>query len=449
MVRMWLFLVMGTLVVDIALSLVTIVQTASGFGPLVMLELGISGVLAVALIAISRRLIKSQHEKFRCDQVLLAAAASTRDWLWETDAQHRITYSSQGVQYLLGYLPEDVVGVLTSDLVASDERTDRLHRRPGHVMSAQSTWENIEVAWRHRDGHPVVLRGSAIPITDEAGRVTGHRGTRRFVSHEVDSLEVVNTIRRRITEAVVTESVDIALQPIVNLTDRRLVGVEALARFRDGRGPDAWFKDARETEQTLQLDRLTFMAALALVDELPSHVYFSINATPELILDATFRRDLLQRQGCLPRLVIEVTEHERVHDYVALNAALSLLREHGLRIAVDDAGAGYASLTHVVRLRPDIVKLDRELLTELSADRARRSIVTALVMLALDLGASVTGEGVETWDQLETLDTLAVDHGQGHLFERPSTDPRDWKRWTRHEWVHPSTTRAPAIHQPR
>jgi PAS domain S-box-containing protein len=446
---MWLGLAFGALVANIALSIVTSVQTAGGVGPVVALELGITGVLTVSVIGLNRRLIESQHEKFHCDQVLAAAAATTRDWLWETDAEHRITYSSQGIQHLLGYRPEDVIGVLTIDLVAPDEHPDRLARRLGHVVSAQSSWENVEVAWRHRDGHPVALRGSALPMIDEAGRVTGYRGTRRFVSDEINSRDVANTMRRRVSEAVLTEAVDIALQPIVNLTDGRLVGVEALARFRDGRGPDAWFKDARETQQTLQLDRLTFFAALALVDELPAHICFCINASPELILDATFRRDLLREAGRrISRLVIEVTEHDRVHDYVALNEALSLLREHGVRFAVDDAGAGYASLTHIVKIRPDIIKLDRELLTDLSGDRARRSVITALVLLALDLGASVTGEGVETRDQLETLDTLAVDHGQGYLFAQPSVDPREWQRWTRDVWPHPSPATPRAVHPP-
>ena len=100
-----------------------------------------------------------------------------------------------------------------------------------------------------------------------------------------------------------------------------------------------------------------------------------------------------------------------------------------MRFAIDDTGAGYASLSHVLRLNPDIIKLDRDLITNLHADRARRSLVTALVLLALDVGAAVTGEGVESRGQLETLADLGVDHAQGYLLARPTTDAARWQEW--------------------
>jgi EAL domain-containing protein (putative c-di-GMP-specific phosphodiesterase class I) len=110
------------------------------------------------------------------------------------------------------------------------------------------------------------------------------------------------------------------------------------------------------------------------------------------------------------------------------------LRNAGVRVAVDDTGAGYASLSHVLQLRPDVIKIDRSLITELATDAARRSLVTSLVLLALDLGAVVTGEGVETFAELETLAVLGVDHGQGYLLSRPTTDPLQWAGWARRQW---------------
>lgn len=122
-------------------------------------------------------------------------------------------------------------------------------------------------------------------------------------------------------------------------------------------------------------------------------------------------------------------------DYDQLNAALAPLRERGVRFAIDDTGAGYASLSHVLRLHPDIVKLDRDLIENLDDDRARRSLVTALVLLALDVGATVTGEGVETVTQWETLATLGVDHVQGYLVAPPSTAWMQWQTWWGRHWT--------------
>jgi EAL domain-containing protein (putative c-di-GMP-specific phosphodiesterase class I) len=121
--------------------------------------------------------------------------------------------------------------------------------------------------------------------------------------------------------------------------------------------------------------------------------------------------------------------------YADLQRALSELRGRGVRVAVDDTGAGYASLSHVLQLRPSIIKIDRSLITDLSTDRARRSLVTALVLLGLDLGATVTGEGIETLDERSTLADLGVGFGQGYLFARPSTNRSDWQQWASRNWL--------------
>jgi EAL domain-containing protein (putative c-di-GMP-specific phosphodiesterase class I) len=111
------------------------------------------------------------------------------------------------------------------------------------------------------------------------------------------------------------------------------------------------------------------------------------------------------------------------------------LRERGVRLAVDDTGAGYASLNHVLQLRPDIIKLDRSLVSHVPIDPARRALVTALVLLALELGSSVTAEGVETPLELTTLATLGVDHAQGYLLSAPTTKTEDWLRWWDRQWL--------------
>lgn len=239
----------------------------------------------------------------------------------------------------------------------------------------------------------------------------------------------------RVAAMLREESVDVALQPIVGLADGRVVGVEALARFRDGRGPGPWFADATACGRAGQLDELTFTTALDLLPQVPVATYLSVNANPGLLLDAGFRRRLLGRGLPLGRLVVEITEHTRVADYAELNAALDELRVHGVRFAIDDTGAGYASLQHVLQLRPDIIKLDRSLIAGLDTDRARRSLITALVLLSLDIGATMVGEGVETPAELDALATLGVDHVQGYLLAEPTLSAGAWQRWWAQPWT--------------
>ena len=115
-------------------------------------------------------------------------------------------------------------------------------------------------------------------------------------------------------------------------------------------------------------------------------------------------------------------------DYGVLVNATVPLRKRGVRFAVDDTGAGFASFNHVLQLRPDIIKLDRSLVADAPSDRARRTLIVAFTLLANDIGALVTAEGVETSAELETVIDLGVDHVQGYFVGRPSAAPEDWSR---------------------
>jgi EAL domain-containing protein (putative c-di-GMP-specific phosphodiesterase class I) len=131
---------------------------------------------------------------------------------------------------------------------------------------------------------------------------------------------------------------------------------------------------------------------------------------------------------------VEITEHRPVACYDDVLAALRPLREQGLHLAVDDTGAGYASFQHVLRLRPESIKLDRSLLSEITTDPARRSLVTAIVLLALDLGATVVAEGVEDEAELCALADLGVHLAQGYLLARPASDAAVQASWARLDW---------------
>jgi EAL domain-containing protein (putative c-di-GMP-specific phosphodiesterase class I) len=154
----------------------------------------------------------------------------------------------------------------------------------------------------------------------------------------------------------------------------------------------------------------------------------SVNACPEAVQDARFGQALRTSGAPLERLVIEVTEHVRIDDYDAVRQVLDPLRADGARLAVDDTGAGFSSMTHVIRLRPDIIKLDRSLVNGVGEDPARKTLVTAMTLLAIDLGATVTAEGVETVGELEAVAALGVDHAQGYLIGMPADLDPTWAR---------------------
>lgn len=413
-------------------------RTVGGFGAAAGLV--VTGAIIVSAAAVGRSLLTARRDLHRRTESLAADVRITTDWVWESDTEHRLTYSSDGVRDLLGYDPQDLIGRSALTLLPPEQRAaaEQLVQR---ALDDRDGWDVTTMRWQAADGRDILLRGRAAPIKDERGTIVGFRGSRRALTPAELAQTSMAATSRRVHGLLESRAADVALQPIVDLGSGRLAGVEALARFRDGRSPDTWFDEAREAGLSLELDRFAFGNALAALEALPGPAYLSINATPELLLSGHLAPVLLGHGLPLGRVVVEITEHARIDDYDELHRSLDSLREQGLCLAIDDTGAGYASLSHVLRLRPDIIKLDRSLITSITSDPARRSLVTALVLLALDLGASVTAEGIETPSELETLATLGVDRGQGYLLGRPTTDQAQWQTWTDRDWL---GQRAPA-----
>lgn len=218
----------------------------------------------------------------------------------------------------------------------------------------------------------------------------------------------------------------IVFQPIVRLADGHTVGYEALARFGDYT-PDVWFRSAHLLGRTLELELAAARNALACCGDLPDACYLSINASPSLLADRDFE-DTIVTSGCdRGRLMIEVTEHEAVADYRFLAAVLAPLRDHGatlgVRLAIDDVGAGFASLRHLVDLHPDLIKLDISLVRGVDVDDTRRALCFALVGFAQRVRMDVAAEGVETDGELTLLEVLGVQYAQGFLLGRPGPLP--------------------------
>jgi PAS domain S-box-containing protein len=367
------------------------------------------------------------------DDRLAAVAATSHEWLWQTTPEFVSTYCSPASAEIIGRTPGQIVGrslfdFMHGDDVAGARAVLEAARRDG------TGWTDVETRWLHTDGRLVTLQGSAVPMLDSTGRVVGFRGTRRLAPPEAVAARRRAELTERIRRLLEHQGLKIALQPIVDLTTGRWTGVEALSRFPDRRAPDVWFAEACEAGLTVELEQLAIRQALSTLGHLPDDIRLSVNASPEVILDAGFADALSAPGVALDRITVEITEHAPVTRYDDIHAVLAPLRERGLQLAVDDTGAGYASFHHVLRLRPDVIKLDRSLLMSINTDPARRAFVTAIVLLALELHASVTAEGVENLDELVTLATLGVDHAQGYLLARPETDRAVWQSWAHRDW---------------
>jgi EAL domain-containing protein (putative c-di-GMP-specific phosphodiesterase class I) len=227
--------------------------------------------------------------------------------------------------------------------------------------------------------------------------------------------------RLRATRASIRQVIDgwafrSVFQPIVELATGRVVGHEALTRFEDGSPPDVRFAEAATVGLGPDLERATLESAIRSAVRLPHDTYISLNASPELASDVATIAALVARAPCA--VVLEITEHAAVASYADLRESLHQLRPH-VRIAVDDVGAGYAGLRHILEIEPDLLKLDIALVRSVDQDAAKRALIGSIVTFGRGAGCTVVAEGVETRAEADTLLSLGVTLGQGYLFGRP------------------------------
>lgn len=233
-------------------------------------------------------------------------------------------------------------------------------------------------------------------------------------------------LAERIKEVLGTGAFHPVFQPIYSLTDGALIAVEALTRFdvEPPQPPNVWFEQAALAGMGVELELATLERALQASTDLPAGVALSVNSSPEALNDPRLLALLDQHPDRL--LIAEVTEHAVVDDYHQLETALVELRRRGIRIAVDDAGAGFASLRHIVRLAPDIIKLDQSLTQHLGDDPVRRALAAALVQFARETATMLIAEGIETRGDLASWQDLGAHAAQGYLFARPAPLPGAW-----------------------
>lgn len=222
-----------------------------------------------------------------------------------------------------------------------------------------------------------------------------------------------------------------AYQVIIDLSSGRPLGFEGLVRplgleFRD---VGSLFQAAEATDRSVELDLACLEVVAAGASELSPGAYLSVNLSPPTLEGKLFRPGdllaILGRNGIPPsRTVVEVTEREHVEDFEQLRRNLEGCRELGMRIAIDDVGAGYAGLRLLSEIRFDLVKIDLSLVQGGVHRSTSLAVIRALQELAVDAGSLVIAEGIETGDQLELVRSLGIQAGQGYLLGRPMPEPK-------------------------
>jgi EAL domain-containing protein (putative c-di-GMP-specific phosphodiesterase class I) len=268
------------------------------------------------------------------------------------------------------------------------------------------------------DAALAALWGDAPAADSGAGAVASPDILARFVANVLaPDVAARHDATERVRTVLHDRWVGVVFQPIVDLRTGDVVAHEALARFNDGRTPNIWFDEAHEAGLGIELELLALNQAIATFPP-STATELAINVSPASLISP----ELLERVGVWGRertIIVEVTEHTTVLDYDVARRAVMALRDLGARIAVDDVGSGYASLRHVVDLQPDIIKIDRSLVSGVDVDPVRQSLAVAFVELAAAMGWEVVAEGIERLDELVTCRRIGMDKGQGYLLGRP------------------------------
>ena len=236
------------------------------------------------------------------------------------------------------------------------------------------------------------------------GPMLGERGVRESLQAGVEAI-------------IATQAFHPVFQPIVDLVTGKHVGFEALARFDDGTRPDLCFLAADKVGMMVQLETAVLREQVLQGRRLPEGAFLSLNVSPALAMASIPLLDVLSEVD--RQIVLEVTEHVEIADYPRLMTALERVRPFAM-LAVDDAGAGYSGLHHILELRPQYVKLDISLVRNIDSDPARQAMVTGMAYFAQSVGCALIAEGIETENERTALRLLNVQYGQGYLLARPA-----------------------------
>jgi PAS domain S-box-containing protein len=288
--------------------------------------------------------------------------------------------------------------------------------------------------YRCKDGTYKWLAWTAAPALSDGTIYAAARDVTEEVLADSTGAVLCEEQRARVLAVMAEDGVRAVFQPIVNLANLEVGGYEALSRFDTNpiTTPDQWFDAAYAAGLGPQLEIYAIHKAIAHSYQLPTNAFLSVNASPQTLLTEEFSKLMTGLHGA--SLVVEVTEHAVVNDYEPLQRAIDALRKQGVRLAIDDAGAGFASLKHIVRLLPEFIKLDIFLVHDIHKDPVKRAVVAGMLGVASQIGGKVIAEGVEQAEDLRVLFELGVEWAQGFYLGRPGPIPSGVLSEPLHPW---------------
>lgn len=256
-------------------------------------------------------------------------------------------------------------------------------------------------------------------VVEETAALARHQEETESVLHELELRQILSR-----------QSISTLFHPIVDLEDLKVIGYEALTRGPAGtiyESPETLFACARHSRLTHQLDHLCKITAVASARAKPPETLLFINSLPATLDDPAFLNgdapDLLARSGLDPaRIVWELTERRPIDDYEAFVSVMKAHSEMGYHLAIDDLGTGYSSIQTVTHVRPQYLKVDGSLITDIQTNLLKQELLSSLVIMAKNLNATVIAEGVERVEEMEAVKELGIFLAQGFLFGRPSPD---------------------------
>jgi EAL domain-containing protein (putative c-di-GMP-specific phosphodiesterase class I) len=233
--------------------------------------------------------------------------------------------------------------------------------------------------------------------------------------------------RERIKNLLVNEEIKTVYQPIVRMTDRHVIGYEALSRGpvdTEFHNPSILFQLAKESDLLFELDRVCRRLAIENAVNLPPGKIVFVNTLPNTMNDPDFQgtkfKEWLEKINLEPeRIVLEITEEQAAEGLDQLRQTLDQYRMQGCSVAIDDAGTGYSNLEAIMKLEPTYLKIDMSLVRGIEASVVKQELIKALSGMARSIKAQVIAEGIETPAEYQTLLDLGVEFGQGYLFARP------------------------------
>lgn len=247
-----------------------------------------------------------------------------------------------------------------------------------------------------------------------------------FFGAQLESQRHREVLRAEIQEILDQRAFTPVFQPFVELATGRIVGYEALTRFSNGRRPDLCIMDAHQVGLGPELEAACAMASIEAFRDLDPAIWMSVNFSPAALLGHYVEPILAAANR---EIVLEITEHDPIENYAAIRNVVASLPH--CRLAVDDAGAGFTSLSHILELRPSFVKLDISIIRDIDTNPARQAMTAGMCHFAAQTNTVVIAEGVETQAEADTLMSLGVSLGQdtrmlgqGYFYGRPTAlDP--------------------------